>query len=350
MPDITLLEIENWTALGKSVKFSTVVGKLNSSTSYTISDSTSGLSLNVVGTGFKTTNFFGYNLLATGTITGFTLSLHGEPIVEGSNYSLSASQLLNAVETSVFEGTALPFFDVWFSIPTIVSGAGPIVAGNLANLLPEYLNIAAIDITSGAVSVPVANFEADRNVLDKISGGFVISDASANVQAGLALLQADVGHINSIHFTNASPVIQVTAAQNVADAGALKKITSPYVLDVHNTTGSWTTTGHGNGLAIHDMPGAAGDTITGGGSSEDFFFGAGFGKATLTDFHNHLTGSTHDTLTLAKSEFGSLTELLNVDAKQFGTSVLIHSGADLLTVDNMTVGQLKLASADIKLM
>jgi hypothetical protein len=103
MPDILLLAIENWTALGRSVDFSTVTGTLNSSTSYTISDSTSGLSLNVVGTRFTTVNVLGYNLLATGTITRFTLSLRGKPIAEGSNYSLPASQLLSALETSVFE-------------------------------------------------------------------------------------------------------------------------------------------------------------------------------------------------------------------------------------------------------
>jgi hypothetical protein len=219
-----------------------VVGTLNSPTSYTISDSTSGLSLNVVGTGFTTENVFGYNLLATGTINSFTLSLKGTKIVEGDKYSLSASQLLNALETSVFEHNALPFFDLWISIGTIVNGTAPIVEGNLANLLPEYLNIAAIHITSGAVSVSVANFRTDENVLNKISTGFAISDSSANVQAGLALLEADAAHVNSIRATSG--------------AG--------YVLDVHNTNGSWTTTGHGNGLTISDIKGV--DTITGGGS------------------------------------------------------------------------------------
>ena len=51
-PDIHLLAIENWTTLADSVDFNTVTETLNSSTSYTASDSTSGLSLNIVGTGF----------------------------------------------------------------------------------------------------------------------------------------------------------------------------------------------------------------------------------------------------------------------------------------------------------
>ena len=58
-PDIHLLAIENWTKLAKSVDFNTITTTLNSSTSYTASDSTSGLSLNVVGTGFTPESFFG---------------------------------------------------------------------------------------------------------------------------------------------------------------------------------------------------------------------------------------------------------------------------------------------------
>ena len=128
----------------------------------------------------------------------------------------------------------------------------------------------------------------------------------------------------------------------------LKKITGAYVLDVHNTTnGSWTTTGHGNDLTIHDIKGE--DTITGGGSGEDFVFNSGFGHATLVDFHDHLTGSTHDTVTLPLSEFHTINDLLN-DAKPSGTSLIITSGSDHLTLDDMTHSQLKqVVSTDFKL-
>jgi hypothetical protein len=346
-PDIHLLKIENWTKLADSVDFSTITTTLNSSTSYTASDSTSGLSLNVVGTGFTTESLFGYNLLETGTITGFTFSLDGKPIAKGSDYSLSASALTNALVTSVEDGNALPLFDFWFSIGTIVSGTAHIVEGNLENLLPEYVDIVGVDITSGAVSVSVAKFETYENVLNEISAGFSISDTSTKVQSALSALEADVANINSISFTNASPVIQVTAAEDTADAGALAKISSPYILDVQNADGSWTTTGDGNDLTIHDIKGV--DTITGGGSGEDFVFKAGFGSATLTDFHDYLTGSTHDTVTLSRSEFGSLTDLLS-DAKPSGTSLIITSGSDHLTLDDMTHSQLKqVVSTDFKL-
>jgi hypothetical protein len=163
--------------------------------------------------------------------------------------------------------------------------------------------------------------------------------------ANLLFFSANHAHINSIHFTDPSPAIAVTLAQKTADAAVLAKITGAYVLDVHNPNGSWTTTGHGNNLTIHDIKGVAGDTITGGGSGEDFVFGAGFGNATLVDFHSHLTGLTHDTVTLARSEFGSFTGLLH-DATQSGTSVLISSGSDHLTLQGITLSQL--VSTDFK--
>src|SRR6516225_4348258 len=86
--DIRLLAIENWATLAKSVDFNTVTGTLSSSTSYTASDSTSGLSLNVVGTNFTTTVLDGKTVLNGGTITGFTFSLDGNAIAKGSHYSL----------------------------------------------------------------------------------------------------------------------------------------------------------------------------------------------------------------------------------------------------------------------
>ena len=171
--------------------------------------------------GIHAENFFGYTLLASGKITGFTFSLHGKPIAEGSDYSLLASTLSSTLEEAVLDHNGLLLFDYWFSIKTIVSGTAPIVEGNLENLLPEYVNIEKIEITSGAVSVSAATFKTDENVLNEISKGFSISDSSTNVQPELSALAADVAHINSISFTNPSPAITVTAA----DAGVLKKIT-----------------------------------------------------------------------------------------------------------------------------
>ena len=83
-PDIHLLEIENWTTLAE-VNDLYVTTTLNSPTSYTISDSQTGLSLNVLGTEFTTQPYGGWNLLDSGTITKFTFSLDGENVRYGQH-------------------------------------------------------------------------------------------------------------------------------------------------------------------------------------------------------------------------------------------------------------------------
>ena len=346
-PDIHLLANENWTTLA-TVSDSFVTTTLNSPRSYTIADSQTGVSLNVVGTDFTTQPFGGWNVLATGTITKFTFTLDGETFVTGSPYSLPGSVFEQTLENSLSQGTFSPLFNQWFDIPTIVSGAGPIVAGNLANLSQYDADIKGIDITSGAVTASIGDFESYENLLNKISAGFSISGPSTLFEPELRALEADLKHIHSIHFTNPSPAIKVTAAEDTADAGVLKKIASAYVLDVHNTDGKWTITGDGDNLTIDDIKGV--DTITGGGSGEDFVLGPKFGTATLTDFHDHLTGSTHDTVTLPSSDFGtSVSAMLHDDAKQSpsGTAVIISKGSDHLTLDDMTLKQL--VATDFKL-
>jgi hypothetical protein len=348
-PDIHLLANENWTTLA-TVNDSFVTTTLNSPRSYTISDSSTGLSLNVVGTGFTTQPFGSWNVLASGTITKFTFSLDGETFVTGSPYTLPGSVFEQTLESSLSQEDFTPLFKQWFDIPTVVSGTGPIVVGNLENLSQYNADINRIDITSGAATATIGDFESYENLLNKISAGFSISGPSTTIEPELNALEADVKHIHSIHFTNPSPAIKVTAAEDTADAGLLAKIASAYVLDVHNTDGAWTITGEnkGNDLTIQDIKGV--DTITGGGSGEDFVFGPKFGTATLTDFHDHLTGSAHDTVTLPDSDFGtSVPAMLHDDAKlsPSGTAVIISKGSDHLTLEDMTLSQL--VSTDFKL-
>ena len=76
---------------------------------------------------------------------------------------------------SLSQETFSLLFNQWFDITTIVSGTGPIVAGNLGNLSQYDANINSIDITSGAVNASIADFESYENVLNKISAEFSIS-------------------------------------------------------------------------------------------------------------------------------------------------------------------------------
>ena len=351
---IDLLKSENWKTLFSSVNLLSVTETVNSATSYTVADSSSGLSVQFIGTGFtpKTIYIFGIfpvTVLATGTITGFDVTQNGVSLATGSGYSLTAATLLKYINLSISLGNATPLFDMWFSIPTTVSGTAAVIAASLATLEP-YVDIAAVDITSGVLAVDVAEFKAYQAVLNKVAGGFDVKDTEANIKAALiatgSALLADVKDINALILSNgATAPLQLTAAQDAVAAGMLKKLSGSAILEVHATTGAWTTTGYGNGLTIDDLEGV--DAITGGGASEHFVFAARWGKATISDFSTHFTGTAHDFVQLAKSEFalGDTTLLADAKLNAAATAVVVTAGTDQLTFTGLTIKELKTAIA-----
>ena len=228
-----------------------------------------------------------------------------------------------------------------------VSDTAAHVTAALTALAADAGHIKAITATGGTVTVSTTAFAADKAALDKIVGGFDVSDTAAHVTGDFAALEADVAKIQSVRFTDAgTPVLSLTASQSTADASLEAKITGSYVLDVANANGTTTTTGHGDNLLIDDVAGD--DTLTGGGNNETFIFDATFGHAILTDFHDHISGITHDTLSLPISEFASFAALLH-DASQLGTAVLITaSNGDKLTLQETTLASVHAASADFK--
>lgn len=212
-----------------------------------------------------------------------------------------------------------------------VSGSGTSVAANLPSLETLHSHIVAISITTGNVSVGATTFAADRQALDKITGGFRIIDSAANVKTHLAGLASDVANITRINLEGAgTQALSVTAAQDAADAALIAKIVAPFVLDVAVKAGVTTTTGHGNHLTIADVAGT--DTITGGGTNETFIFKSGFGHAAITDAHSHWTGSSHDVIDFAKGEFANFAALLS-HATFSASGATITKGADHLTID-----------------
>lgn len=115
---------------------------------------------------------------------------------------------------------------------------GPALQDSAAGLLQDVgvdsLDGDAVELTSGDLATiqdweagtpeTVATFTADQAALDKVVGGFAISDTAANVAAKLDALDADP-HINAIALTDAGvPVLSLTAAQSVNDTTALGKI------------------------------------------------------------------------------------------------------------------------------
>ena len=110
--------------------------------------------------------------------------------------------------------------------------AADIEAG-LSTLVQQTSKIASITASSGGpVVVSVATFLADQSTLDKIAGGFDISDTAADVANNLNALNADL-NVSSIALTDAGvPTLSISLAQAENDTRALDEITTPHVVDI----------------------------------------------------------------------------------------------------------------------
>ena len=91
--------------------------------------------------------------------------------------------------------------------------AADIEAG-LSTLVQQTSNIASITASSGGpVAVSAATFLADQSTLDKIAGGFDISDTAADVANNLNALNADL-NVSSIALTDAGvPTLSISLLQ-----------------------------------------------------------------------------------------------------------------------------------------
>src|ERR1019366_5123152 len=109
-----------------------------------------------------------------------------------------------------------------------ISDTAANIQTNLAALTTDASHIASITATSGTVTVGTGVFSADAAALNEIVGGFAISDTAANVQADLAALAADASHITSITATGGT--VTVGAGVFVADAAALNEIVGGFTI------------------------------------------------------------------------------------------------------------------------
>lgn len=112
----------------------------------------------------------------------------------------------------------------------------------------------------------------------------------------------------------------------------------------YNNDGTHMITGYANGVkikSIHD------DTMTGGGKHETFVFKPHFGQDLITDFI--VSGSGHDTLSLSRSEFSSVAQVLNHTQDVNGSAEITVGQHDTITLQNVTTAELKAHQTDIKL-
>ena len=112
------------------------------------------------------------------------------------------------------------------------------VASALAALETRVAHLASITVSGGPVTVSKATFAADQAALDKIVGGFAVSDTLPNIVANLAAFDLDP-HIDSLTGTSGGATLTgggaivapafsltgagttLTVAENLAYSGAL---------------------------------------------------------------------------------------------------------------------------------
>ncbi len=175
---------------------------------------------------------------------------------------------------------------------------------------------------------------------------FGVTDTAANIGSVFDTLESHASQVQSISFSDSTtPTLTLSQAQATADANLLSKITTPFVLDVNNTNGSSTIIGSGNNLTIN--PGQSPSTITGNGSGDTFVFNAGFGTTSITDFYQHMSGTTHDTISLPSAEFQNFASVLS-DTTYSGNNAIITVGHDQITLVNVTKAMMAAAASDFK--
>jgi hypothetical protein len=107
-----------------------------------------------------------------------------------------------------------------------------------------------------------------------------------------------------------------------------------------NNDGSYTIIGLG--AAGQTFTSIADDTITGGGggANEAFVFTPIYGSNTITDFYQFSRGATHDTVSLATSEFANFVAVTGAATNVGGNVVIKAADGDMLTLANLNTATL----------
>ena len=102
-----------------------------------------------------------------------------------------------------------------------IKETAPTVEDGLAALVSDGSALSSIITTSGTVAVSVATFLADQSTLDKIVGGYAVSDTAANITAALDNLSGV--KVSSITISD-NGVVGVSSAELKSDASILGKL------------------------------------------------------------------------------------------------------------------------------
>jgi hypothetical protein len=113
------------------------------------------------------------------------------------------------------------------------------VQAGLSTLVAHTGEIASITASNGPIVVSAATFLTDQSTLDKIVGGFDVSDTAANITANLD--QLDDPNVSTITISD-NGQISASVAQLTADATAIGDLRdangSPVLLAINDTAGA----------------------------------------------------------------------------------------------------------------
>ena len=208
------------------------------------------------------------------------------------------------------------------------------VQAGLATLEADVAHITSITATGGPVVVTVSTFSADRGALDKIVGGFAIADTAANVVAGLSTLNAD-SHVAAITVTSASATLSGGVRVNAAKFSETGAGTSLTVGEALAYAGAFRQgAGSTTAITIGDLLSLTGTTSLSGTTSGAGTLALAGGSATilsgakLSVSHWSISGSGTDvTLDENLSYAGSFSEGAS-DTFVLSGGHLLLSGSD----------------------
>ena len=115
------------------------------------------------------------------------------------------------------------------------------IENGLSTLVADTGEIASITSSKGQVAVSVSTLLADQSTLDKIIGGFTISDTAANVAQNLDALSNDT-NVTSIGLTDGGvPTLSISLEEAENDTRALDAITTPHMIVIADSAAATIT-------------------------------------------------------------------------------------------------------------
>ncbi len=189
---------------------------------------------------------------------------------------------------------------------------------NGSTTLPSGVDVSAL-IASGAITFDTVKTAGGQDVLD-----WTYNPANADLdflQPGDKLTLTFNATVSDGHATTANQPLTITLVGN----------------------GSSVVSGTAQNDTFTDVSGGA-VKISGDGGHDVYNFNAHFGSATITDFD-----VSNDVIDISSTSFSSVTALLNSAVASGANTVITDSTGDTITLDNVSVAQLKAHPGDFQL-